>query len=139
MKNQNGITLIALVITIIVLLILAGVAIAMLSGENGILNKASESAKDTAISSAKETIGLKVNEAITEYYDSVYVDGNLAVSTAGPKTAVINALAELTAKDFDSEITYVAPTADTNLTITFNGDNTTETATISEKGKVEWQ
>ena len=33
--NQKGITLIALVITIIVLLILAGVTIAMLTGENG--------------------------------------------------------------------------------------------------------
>ena len=39
-SNQKGITLIALVITIIVLLILAGVAISMLSGENGILNQA---------------------------------------------------------------------------------------------------
>ena len=35
MKSQKGITLIALVITIIVLLILAGVTIAMLTGENG--------------------------------------------------------------------------------------------------------
>ena len=41
-KRQNGITLIALVITIIVLLILAGVSIAMLTGENGILNQAQE-------------------------------------------------------------------------------------------------
>ena len=41
-KKEKGITLIALVITIIVLLILAGVAIAMLSGENGILNKSAE-------------------------------------------------------------------------------------------------
>ena len=40
MKNQKGITLIALVITIIVLLILAGVSIAMLTGENSILVKA---------------------------------------------------------------------------------------------------
>ena len=37
MKNNKGITLIALVITIIVLLILAGISIAMLTGENGIL------------------------------------------------------------------------------------------------------
>ena len=36
-ENDKGITLIALVITIIVLLILAGVSIAMLTGENGIL------------------------------------------------------------------------------------------------------
>ncbi len=39
-KNSNGITLIALVITIIVLLILAGVSIAFLTGNNGILTQA---------------------------------------------------------------------------------------------------
>ena len=41
-KFQNGITLIALVITIIVLLILAGVSIATLTGENGILTRAND-------------------------------------------------------------------------------------------------
>ena len=46
-KKNQGITLIALVITIIVLLILAGVAISMLSGENGILNKAKEAKEKT--------------------------------------------------------------------------------------------
>lgn len=45
LKNGNGITLIALVITIIVLLILVGVTIATLTGDNGILTKANE-AKD---------------------------------------------------------------------------------------------
>ena len=39
-KTSKGITLIALIITIIVLLILAGVTIASLTGENGLLNKA---------------------------------------------------------------------------------------------------
>ncbi len=44
MKNKtNGITLIALVITIIVLLILAGVSIAMLTGENRYLNSSTKS------------------------------------------------------------------------------------------------
>ena len=47
-KSSKGITLIALVITIIVLLILAGVSIAMLTGDNGILTQASE-AKDANI------------------------------------------------------------------------------------------
>ena len=42
LKNARGITLIALVITIIVLLILAGVTIATLTGENGILTKATD-------------------------------------------------------------------------------------------------
>ena len=48
-KKQKGITLIALVITIIVLLILAGVSISMLTGENGILNQASKAAEMTEI------------------------------------------------------------------------------------------
>ena len=45
MKNQNqkGITLIALVVTIVVLLILAGTSIAMLSGDNGIITNAQKS------------------------------------------------------------------------------------------------
>lgn len=41
-KRQTGITLIALVITIIILLILAGVTIATLTGENGIIRKKSK-------------------------------------------------------------------------------------------------
>ena len=41
-KRNKGITLIALVVTIIVLLILAGISISMLTGQNGILNRASE-------------------------------------------------------------------------------------------------
>ena len=53
-KKEKGITLIALVITIIVLLILAGVAIAMLSGENGILKKAAEAKTNTDKATAKE-------------------------------------------------------------------------------------
>ena len=39
LKNKKGITLIALVITIVVLLILAGVSIATLTGPNGLLTK----------------------------------------------------------------------------------------------------
>lgn len=42
-KNNKGITLIALVITIIILLILAGITIATLTGENGILRKSRSS------------------------------------------------------------------------------------------------
>ena len=46
LKERKGITLIALVITIIVLLILAGVSVAMLTGQNGILTQA-QKAKTT--------------------------------------------------------------------------------------------
>jgi len=47
LKKNNGITLIALVITIIVLLILVAISIATLTGENGILTKASTAEKQT--------------------------------------------------------------------------------------------
>ena len=46
-RKQTGITLIALVITVIVLLILAGVTIAALSGDNGILTRAKEAQEKT--------------------------------------------------------------------------------------------
>ena len=47
-ENTRGITLIALVITIIVLLILAGVTINALSGDNGILKRATEAKQKTS-------------------------------------------------------------------------------------------
>ena len=57
-EKNRGITLIALVITIIVLLILAGVSIAMLTGENGILTQATNAKNKTEISEEKEGVGL---------------------------------------------------------------------------------
>ena len=69
MKNQKGITLIALVITIIVLLILAGVSIAMLTGENGILTQANTSKSETAKAEAIERINLALNAVKAEIYE----------------------------------------------------------------------
>ena len=61
--NQRGITLIALVITIIVLLILAGVSIAMLTGQNGILAQAQKAKTTTDNKSAEEKVKLAVMAA----------------------------------------------------------------------------
>ena len=58
LKEKKGITLIALVITIIVLLILAGVSIAMLTGDNGILTQASEAKDENIKGQEKEQIRL---------------------------------------------------------------------------------
>ena len=54
--KESGITLIALVVTIIVLLILAGVSIAMLTGENGILNQATKAKNETEKAQANEAL-----------------------------------------------------------------------------------
>ena len=65
-KKQGGITLIALVITIIVLLILAAVTINALSGDNGILKRASEAKKGTNQSNVEEVTKLSINGLITD-------------------------------------------------------------------------
>ena len=64
-RKETGITLIALVITIIVLLILAGVAIAMLSGENGILKKSAEAKTKTEESNFLEQVKIASMASIT--------------------------------------------------------------------------
>lgn len=59
-KTSNGITLIALVITIIVLLILAAISIATLTGENGILTQANKAKTETDEKGALEEVQLEV-------------------------------------------------------------------------------
>ena len=61
-KHEKGITLIALVITIIVLLILAGVSISTLMGENGILTNAEQSKDKTEYSEIKERAEISKQE-----------------------------------------------------------------------------
>ena len=78
MKKQKGITLIALVITIIVLLILAGVSVNALLGENGILSKTQHAVIANNNATIKENIKLqvasytideKVNRETTNFFE----------------------------------------------------------------------
>ena len=64
--KEKGITLIALVITIIVLLILAGVTIATLTGDNGILTKATEAKDKTEEGEEEEKVKLSVAGALAK-------------------------------------------------------------------------
>ena len=88
--EQKGITLIALVVTIIVLLILAGISINALAGNNGILNKATEAKISQGIAQVEEMGRIRLQAAYTE---------NLGVvDDATAKTAVI---AELTNNGYE--------------------------------------
>ena len=87
-NNQKGITLIALVVTIIVLLILAGVSIAMLTGQNGILNRASEASINSKIGDAEDIISLNVSDKITDYFHETYVEEKETPTYANLKAAV---------------------------------------------------
>ena len=62
----KGITLIALVITVIVLLILAAISVSMLTGENNIIKKAGQAADETKLAGYKEEIALSLFGSIDE-------------------------------------------------------------------------
>ncbi len=59
-KNANGVTLMSLVITIIILLILAGVTLSLTLGDNGIITQAGEAKKAQEIAAIKEDIQLEI-------------------------------------------------------------------------------
>lgn len=59
-KRKKGITLVALIVTVIVLLLLAGIAIATLGGKNGLFSKVKQSKEKYAISEAKEKLELEI-------------------------------------------------------------------------------
>ena len=117
MRNK-GITLIALVITIIVLLILAGVSIATLTGENGILTRAQDSKTQTGVEGEKEEIQLAYAGAVAEKRgtgDITASDLNREFGTNGT-----NATAE---DGTDGEITVTFdPPSNREYTIDANGN-----------------
>lgn len=131
MKNQKGITLIALVITIIVLLILAGVSIAMLTGENGILTKATNSASETRVAEAKETAQIDVNAKMADYYEAKYAsNGTQTYATFGDY---------LTAKPLTSTDTDKYTVSGTTITIVpVTTKGSTITGTIGTNGGITW-
>ena len=87
LKEKSGITLIALVITIIVLLILAGVSIAMLTGDNGILTQATEAKEKNTIGGEKEQI-------------------SLALQSLRMKKQAENVTNEITVSELDEQLKY---------------------------------
>ena len=99
MRNQRGITLIALVITIIVLLILAG----MLTGDNGILTKATESSVETE----KAEISEKVNMAIQAAY------ANAVIADTADPSLTVGAIADQYESDNNLAADTVTPTEPT--------------------------
>ena len=132
-NNQKGITLVALVITIIVLLILAGVTLAALSGENGILVRGRESKYATNIATAKELVLLGIHECITDYYADKYVADSSNLITDGSTIAdyIAANLKSTQAGDVVASVTETKIT--TNVT---DIEGTTLEATMATDGKI---
>ena len=101
LKNEKGITLVALVITIIVLLILAGVTLSMVMGESGIFGKANSAKEKTQLSNAEETIKLAVLENKVNS-----VSGDVALTNDQLKEEIAKKLTEQGYTVSGSKVTY---------------------------------
>lgn len=98
-KNDLGITLIGLVVTIVVLLILAAVSVAMLTGENGIITMANKSKEETDKAKEDELKRLTAIEAATYFEEYEYEDSNGEKITIPAQCAVSQIEGENTLKD----------------------------------------
>ncbi len=81
LKQNKGITLVALVITIIVLLILAGVSISLVVGDNGVLTRATDSSNATKLGQMKEALGLAIEDCQTAYFDAFRTDATKGIKS----------------------------------------------------------
>ena len=118
-KNSKGITLIALVITIIVLLILAGVTIATLTGDNGILTQAGnakeqtekadiiERAKIEIVGVQSENNGELPKEDLDRILKSYDKDGTIRIDDEGNRYIVTSKNYKILASDIWSKETPV--------------------------------
>ena len=127
MREQNGITLIALVITIIVLLILAGVTIAMLTGQNGILTRSTSATATNIEARVDEEVRLGVAALRVKIAEEVVKDSSYDATTTANGTALASAL-ETDLKTTSGKTTYTASASGTTVTITYS-DNDYKKAT----------
>ena len=111
-KEMKGITLVALVVTIVVLLILAGVSINLVLGNNGIITKAKEAQRKSAEASQNDLIGM--NELAQQLEEQI--NGSAGGSGAGTKVPA-EATAETAPYFPDNTFTKKEGTIDTGLVI----------------------
>lgn len=142
MKGNKGITLIALVITIIVLLILAAVSIAMLSGDNSILGRSSQAKVANALGAAKDEVNIDATEALAKYYESVYNSNGVTgtYTTAALDEAVVKAIlggksGNLNTDDVKGE--WAGTGTNATITLTYKPDSSTVKGTLTN-GKIKW-
>ena len=138
LKSNKAITLVALIITIIILLILAGVSLSMVLGDNGLINKAQSSVDKYQESVNNEQLML---DSIEGYIESkMKKDGEIVLSETSGICTYPNALSFIVTKN-KSGGTLSVTSSDTNVatvnindnTITITPKNVNGTATITVK------
>ena len=100
MKKEKGITLVALAVTIIILIILAGVSINMLVGDNGIIKKAQQAKEETIFAGQQE------QEQLNQLFEEMEEAGN-GIGTGGEGDSQKDEIIELLQKQVEELKTQV--------------------------------
>ena len=128
LKENKGITLVALVVTIIVLLILAGVTISLVLSQNGIFTKAQEAKSATNVAEVKQAIQLSVLNVKVDTFKNNGTEVPLADITAITNKVVDDLTAtgykaeDISATPASGTITIgeITATITTDYSVTFN-------------------
>ena len=145
-NNKRGITLIALVITIVVLLILASVSIATLTGDNGILKQATRAKEETEKAKTNEQTDLvKMEDLINESVNGSEVEqvtdtapGVLERNDTETNTYTINSIEDLVFFSYDvnnNRNTYEGQTIKLGLSLDFDSSKSYVDAYRTDYGK----
>ena len=136
-NNNKGITLLVLITTIIILLILAGVALSLVLGEEGIINRAITASKTYDISGAKEQVEFLVATYSGNYYEQKYTTGNESVEDS----MVEYVIARFKENEGENIGEYDVSVDEEDRTVTIKStkyEDESEFAIIKEDGSVVW-
>lgn len=103
MKNSRGITLLALIVTVIVLIILASISISAITGNNSLINQAIKSKDETGIAEEKELV-----EKCVAYAKAKHKYGSLTKTDLEDQLEI-----------YTQDRTYVDPESDNPIKVTF--------------------
>ncbi len=129
LKENKGITLVALIITIIVMLILAGVSISLVLGQNGVLTQAKNANKSQIEAALRDAISMANADIIADFYGSDTAKKTAATYTGTEATDIANATSHVNAC-FDS-YSENASYSSGAFTVTVSGETVSVPATIS--------
>ena len=140
LSKKKGITLIALVITILILLILAGITITAITGENGLLSSSLKAKEETEIENEKEIISRATAQVIAEDPRGNIEEGSLQKElnkeTEGGKTEVTDVGNEFEVQFTESKRYYIVD-KDGNVKEVVYEENTAEVPKYWEKTTIE--
>lgn len=132
-KNNKGITLIALIITIIILLILSGITIGVILGNENTIDKAKKTSDNTNIQAAKEQTLILVTNYITDYKNKGRAFDNEGEYIASELSSI---------KQSGNYYIKVTKESDGTRTIDVSSDSSQNNIVISgrvdDEGQIEW-